>query len=567
MPVPPAEVELAVLATRALLKYRFRDVVKDALAVRSPGVPIETRDEIAWLEGRTTREELRARLESDLGVLPVDPICAFLETIERGRGSGIELFRLRCGLRRALRPYRRRSYVRARLAYARGAWLRRRRLRGAAPDLRMMPAEGGTCVALVGSDGSGKSTMASGIDTWLGWKLQTRVHYMGSKQPSSRSRALYLLFRALRRTHRASVVRLRGTAPMYRPDRERARRGARAALPVDRSGPRPPVPEGSARRAFRSRRHLRSVPARAARAGPTTTTCSTARRSRACSRNRWRALPKALAAAEVRIYRQFRLPEHVVLLRVDPEVAIARKPDHLREVLVAKCDAFTAISEISGVGRWGDLRPDRCEPSLRRRPHGHQARRSGMSSEPRAHPPAAGRLPIVELIGTPGAGKTTLSTEIIELLQEGGWAASTIVGAAREHARRTAAGRLLVRHTSGRVQRLLLWWLFYVLASMHAFVFLFEERQLSRTVLGTQLRRPIRVARRVQICFWFFQLAGRQRFLRATAREREVLVVDDGFLHRAVHIYASHVEDPSPRAVGHYVDLLSAALARRLRSM
>ena len=141
-----------------------------------------------------------------------------------------------------------------------------------------------------------------------------------------------------------------------------------------------------------------------------------------------------------------------------------------------------------------------------------------MSSEPRAHRPAAGRLPIVELIGTPGAGKTTLSTEIVELLQEGGWAASTIVGAARDHARRTSAGRLVVRHTSGRVQRLLLWWLFYVLASMHALVFLFEERQLSRTVLGTQLRRPIRVARRVQICFWFFQLAGRQRFLRATAR-------------------------------------------------
>jgi broad-specificity NMP kinase len=180
-----------------------------------------------------------------------------------------------------------------------------------------------------------------------------------------------------------------------------------------------------------------------------------------------------------------------------------------------------------------------------------------MSFEPRGHPRGTGRLEIVELIGTPGAGKTTLSTEIIELLQEGGWVASTIVGAAREHARRTVAGRLLVRHTSGRVQQLLLWWLFYVLASMHAFVFLFEERQLSRTVLGTQLRRPIRVARRVQICFWFFQLAGRQRFLRATAREREVLVVDDGFLHRAVHIYASHVEDPSPRAVGHYVDLLS----------
>src|SRR4029077_11171722 len=87
--------------------------------------------------------------------------------------------------------------------------------------------------------------------------------------------------------------------------------------------------------------------------------------------------------------------------------------------------------------------------------------RFGMSSEPRADAPDGGRLPVVELIGTPGAGKTTLSTEIIELLQEGGWGAATVVRAAREHARRTAAGRLVVRHTSGRMQRLLLWWLFY----------------------------------------------------------------------------------------------------------
>ena len=38
---------------------------------------------------------------------------------------------------------------------------------------------------------------------------------------------------------------LRRTAPMHRPDRERTGLGARAALPLDRSGPRPPVPEGS----------------------------------------------------------------------------------------------------------------------------------------------------------------------------------------------------------------------------------------------------------------------------------------------------------------------------------
>jgi broad-specificity NMP kinase len=180
--------------------------------------------------------------------------------------------------------------------------------------------------------------------------------------------------------------------------------------------------------------------------------------------------------------------------------------------------------------------------------------------------PRRGRLPVVELIGTPGSGKTTLAPVVIDLLREQGWTASTIVDAARDHAERTPAGALIVRRTSGRVRGLLLWWLFYALASVHAAMFVLEVPRLSRTVVSTQLRRPIRMARKAHICFWFFQLAGRERFLSATAREREVLVVDDGFLHRAVHCYASHREVPSPQAVAAYVNLLPGpALVVRVR--
>jgi hypothetical protein len=179
------------------------------------------------------------------------------------------------------------------------------------------------------------------------------------------------------------------------------------------------------------------------------------------------------------------------------------------------------------------------------------------SSRPRGLGGRAGvQLPILELIGTPGAGKTTLAGDIIPLLRERGWAPSTIVDAAREHARRTPTGRLVARCTSGATQRAVLWWLFYGLGSLHALAFMAEQPRLSRLVLRTQLRRPIRVTRRLHTSFWFFQLAGRQRLLRATARDREVLVVDDGFLHRAVHIYASHAERPSAQRVVQYVDLL-----------
>jgi thymidylate kinase len=170
----------------------------------------------------------------------------------------------------------------------------------------------------------------------------------------------------------------------------------------------------------------------------------------------------------------------------------------------------------------------------------------------------AGLLPVVELIGVAGSGKTTLAEATIAELRARGFAASTIVNAARSHARRTRLGWLVSRATSGQVQRILLWWLFYAMGSFHALMFVLEQPRLSGRVLRTQLLRPIRLARRVQICFWFFQLAGRQRFLHRTARQREVLVVDDGFLNRAVHIYASHTEEASREAVAHYVDLLSA---------
>ena len=52
---------------------------------------------------------------------------------------------------------------------------------------------------------------------------------------------------------------------------------------------------------------------------------------------------------------------------------------------------------------------------------------------------------IVELVGTPGAGKTTLATALITLLEERGIAAASIEAAARDHMRRTRLGRLIDR--------------------------------------------------------------------------------------------------------------------------
>ncbi len=165
---------------------------------------------------------------------------------------------------------------------------------------------------------------------------------------------------------------------------------------------------------------------------------------------------------------------------------------------------------------------------------------------------------IVELIGIPGAGKTTLAGKIVSLLSERGFVAATSTDAARRHAGRSRTVRILplAPHPSnGR----LLWVVFYALGMLNGIFFVWEHRRLVGTVVGAQLRRPVSVATKRHILFWFFQLGGRHRFLSSTGRSGEVLVVDDGFLHRSVHLSASHLEEPSRAWVRSYVDLVPPA--------
>jgi RecA/RadA recombinase len=163
---------------------------------------------------------------------------------------------------------------------------------------------------------------------------------------------------------------------------------------------------------------------------------------------------------------------------------------------------------------------------------------------------------IVEFAGTPGAGKTTLSTALVALLEERGIAAADVVGAARDHVRRTRAGRLIAWATPAWLRDLLLWQAFWLLGVAHALRFGLERPTLVRRAVRSQLRPRLQFRTRVHVLYWFIHFCGRYRFLRATAADREVLVLDDGFVQRAVHLFASPFDEPDPTQITEYVDVI-----------
>lgn len=163
---------------------------------------------------------------------------------------------------------------------------------------------------------------------------------------------------------------------------------------------------------------------------------------------------------------------------------------------------------------------------------------------------------IVELIGTPGAGKTTLVPSAIAHLAGRGVRARTVLEAARPFARRTPAGAAIGSLAPPPLHGPLLWQVFYHLSTAYRLRFFARHPQLIRHVLRAQRRRPIPAEERRHALRWFFVLAGQYEFLASHARPGECLVLDEGFVHRAVQMHASDVETPDPAQIAAYVALL-----------
>jgi hypothetical protein len=163
---------------------------------------------------------------------------------------------------------------------------------------------------------------------------------------------------------------------------------------------------------------------------------------------------------------------------------------------------------------------------------------------------------IVEFISTPGAGKTTLLPVVKEFFASHGLHAWSVLAAARPFAQRTSLGRLVDAWSPPSLKGPLLWQVFFQASRVRRAAFRRENRELLDSVIRFQRSRPISRADRQHVLRWFINLTGQYHFLKAHAHARDVLLFDEGFVHRVVQLFASEIETLDEIHVQSYLGLL-----------
>ena len=308
--IPEPEMEFALLVVRMMLKHGTPEALLTGRGRLSAG----ERRELVHLERRLNPSSLGAGL-ARAGFLDV----ALIDRCRRSLDPRTSLrSRMRAWglLRPRLAPY-------ARRARAADVWLQgSRRVAGRFRrhvlhrPRRKRPASGGAVIAVIGSDGAGKSTAIRGLSQWLAPVFWIANVHLGKPRRSPSWLALRgaaRLTRFLRPAGDGTVKRAPGPGPLASPgviatltavatarDRRRAserahRLAARGAIVLCDRYPMPQLATDGAR--------LGGVPERAEG--------MIAGRSEMIER---------------RSYERIRRPDVTLALRVDPEVAVARRP-------------------------------------------------------------------------------------------------------------------------------------------------------------------------------------------------------------------------------------------------
>jgi len=345
--IPHPELELILLVIRAHLKYRMSDALKSILK-RDPkaGLSQDILDEIEYLSQQVTTADVQNALREFFPWLNPALVETALNTLNDKAISSWSVFRSSRKSKRALSLYQRYGGLKAAINYYRIRLRRHRRIRGLIRRIwgqrkKKTPASGGLTLALIGNDGSGKSTVLSELNQWLSWQLKVSHHYLGRNQHGTATWMIDMLYNLSRSTETVlkrllgrrntlsqlpgKLTRLLKAFRILSEDRDRLKRyrlGRREAgqgfivlferYPLDR---------------YSSLAHTMDGP-----------------KIQQALDGQLPRLEKKLRAWERETYRKIQPPDHIFILKVDPETARARKPDHGLEMIKEKDRALNSLS-------------------------------------------------------------------------------------------------------------------------------------------------------------------------------------------------------------------------------
>lgn len=178
--VVDSNMEFLLLIVRAVLKLGFRDRLLSALGGRE-AISKDIELEFKWLQERISQERLAEIAKQILNEEAARLVSSFATT----QLSIARLTEARQSVLKSLRLFRTYNVIEARLrrALREVHWLcsaiNKRYVHAAVPMRRTDP-NGGHVIALLGCDGSGKSTVVREISHWLSWKIDVVPIYFGS---------------------------------------------------------------------------------------------------------------------------------------------------------------------------------------------------------------------------------------------------------------------------------------------------------------------------------------------------------------------------------------------------
>lgn len=217
--VSSPELELIVLMVRAALKIRRRDSL--GFGGRGP-LDGDLLREFRWLAQRIDPAGLQAEATELLG----SPAATLLGAMVAPGPDRVALKRFRAAIRESAESWRtypaaeatRRRWSREWRARSARLWSR---ISGRRQITRFHNPRGGVIIALLGADGSGKSTVTTAITSWLSWRMEVLPLYLGFgdgpvsgvRGPLQALKSLYSRRRETPDQPRSTEASHRGAAP------------------------------------------------------------------------------------------------------------------------------------------------------------------------------------------------------------------------------------------------------------------------------------------------------------------------------------------------------------------